>query len=318
MRNSGLTSRLTSGGLPVLRCHYSADASKDPDTPEGAAWVKRAASSYALGTRDPAWLQEYEIVYGALGGTLLFRLWDAYKPYILISPRPLQHLPYAKLYGTYDHGWIHPAAYHVHAVLPDGRKFTIWEFAASQVPMRAIAEIIKGQGVILKSDGRRFDGNPYAGKEVVRIADPAIFERRGVTGDDPHASVGDIYRQKYGVAMERGTRGGDLTVASYLIGDLWLDPEQPKYQIFSTCPHLIWELPRLRHRQISSSVGKTKATPEDLVDKDNDAWDSLKQFLRRFPSTVAPTPPRQMAGTFAHAQKMLHARKPLANRYARR
>lgn len=319
MGQDGLRSRLTSTGLPVLRVHYSADARKDPRTTAGLAWLEQAQQGYPLGLRDPGWRKEMEIEYGALGGQILFALWESYKPFVVIPPiTSLDQLPFAKLYGSYDHGWIHPSVYHVHAVCPGGRKVTLWEFAGSQVPLRAIADIIKGRDVKLHSDGRYFAGNPYAGKEIVRVADPSIFERRGKMNDvDPHASVGDVLRDKYQVTMQKGKKGGDLTVASWLIGDLWLDPEAPTYQIVSTCTQLLYELPRLRHKQLSPHLALRSAAPEQIIDKDNDAWDSMKLFLRLFPSTVAPRPPKSIAGTFAHAQALAR-RRPLRGTYQRR
>ena len=119
------------------------------------------------------------------------------------------------------------------------------------------------------------------------------------------------------MSFQKGHNGGELTIASWLIGDMWADLERPTYQIFNTCTQLIWELPRLRHKNITSVVAKTQNQPEQLVDKDNDAWDSLGQFLRLFPSTVAPKQPKSLVGTFAWHQARLQ-RQPLANTYHRR
>lgn len=317
MARDGLTARLTRSGLPILRVHYTADANKDPRTVEGMRWFVEASTGYPQGAQDPGWLKEMEIVYGAMGGTALFRLWDQYLPHVVIPPFAIEQTPHVKFYGSYDHGHIHNSAYQVHAVLPDGRKFTVWEFAAAQVPVRAIAEIIKGHDVFLPHDGRTFMGNPYAGKEVVRIADPHIFERRGRVSDEPFDSIGDLFRDKYGVHFQKGHNGGELMVASWLVGDLWQDMSAPKYQIFNTCRQLIYELPRLRYKQISAAVARQRAASEQLVDKENDSWDAMCQFLRMFPSTVAPKPARSMYGTFAYFQKQVKGRKPLANAYSR-
>ena len=313
----GLTARLTKSGLPVLRVHYTADARKDPSTTEGKAWLVEASQGYPQGLQDPAWRKEMEIEYGAMGGQALFGLWDYYKPIVVIPPFPIENEPYVKFYGSYDHGWIHPAVYQVHAVLPDGRKFTVWEFAGSMVPPRAIAEIIKGGDVKIVQDGRVFPGNPYAGKEIVKVADPQIFARIGRLTDDPFDSIGDLFRDKYGVTFQKGHKGGELTVAEWLIGDLWLDPDQPRYQIFNTCKHLIAELPRLRYRQSSAMQTRLRDIKEQLVDKDNDSWDTLCQFLRLFPSTVAPKAAKHILGTFAYWQKTVKTKKPFRNTYSR-
>ena len=52
---------------------------------------------------------------------------------------------------------------------------------------------------------------------------------------------------------------------------------------------MIWEIGRQRHKDVSAKVGLNRDQPEQLVDKDNHAWDGLKMFLQRFP----PTPKTQ-------------------------
>lgn len=307
----GLTSRITTGGIPVLRVHYSADPHKDE------TWVQRAAQGYPQGTADPAWQKEMEIQYAAMGGQALFALWNFYKDFVIVQPFDIASQPHVRFYGTYDHGWVHKSAYLVHAVLPDGRKFTVWECVADKLPVRAMAEIIKGHDVRLVTDGRVFKGNPYAGREIMKVADPQIFAKTGHLSDQPFQSIGEMFRQKYNVAFIPGKKGGELTVAEWLIGDLWNDPERPKYQIFSSCTQLLWELPRLRYKQISAVQARTKNSPDQLIDKDNDAWDSLGQFLRLFPGVTAPRPATSLHGTFAWAQKLLKERQPLRNSYVR-
>ncbi len=317
MARSGLTARITKDGNPVLRVHYSADTRKDPRTPEGFAWLERAAQGYKGGMQSADWRQEMEIVYGAKGGQPLFPYFEQEKPWIVCDPFPIQQVPGVKFYGTYDHGNVHKSSYQVHAMVPGGKRYTVWEFAEAMVPLQAIAEVIKGHPVTLQRDGRSFDGNPYAGREVVKYADPQIFERRGKLTEADFASIGDRFRDQYQVYFQKGAHGGQLTCAEMLIGDLWLEPGQPKYQIFSTCTNLLWELPRLRHKTVSPLHLRTKGPAEGLVDKDDDSWDSLCHFLRLFPVTVAPRQERQMVGTFAYAQKQIKTRMPLRNSYAR-
>lgn len=316
MSRNGLTSRVTKSGIPVLRVHYSADEHKDPRTEQGQRWLGMIAQGYKGGMNDPLFQKEMEIAYSAMSGQLLFPYWEQERELLTCDPLGLEYVPGVKFYGTYDHGYIHPSVYLVHAVLPDGKKYTVWEFAASMVPVQAIAEIIKGNPVKLEKDGREFKGNPYAGKEIIKICDPHIFERRGSMSDGEFNNVGDVFRDRYGVHFEKGHKGGQLTCASTLLGDLWLDPASPKFQIFRSCKHLIWEIGRLRYQQQSAIQAKNKAAPEKLVDKDDDAWDSLCHFLRRFPSTVAPKDKPKVAGTFLYYQKQMQ-RRSLANSYAR-
>ena len=72
----GLSERVTSGHVPVLRLHYSADPKKRPGTPDGDLWIDLASQGYPGGTSSPRWRKEMEIDYGALGGTRLFSSWE--------------------------------------------------------------------------------------------------------------------------------------------------------------------------------------------------------------------------------------------------
>src|SRR2546422_8508264 len=52
---------------------------------------------------------------------------------------------------------------------------TLWEFYASNVPVSAIAKIIKGDAVCLP-DGRRLAGNPFAGQETFKRSEEHTSE----------------------------------------------------------------------------------------------------------------------------------------------
>jgi len=104
--------------------------------------------------------------------------------------------------------------------------------------------------------------------------------------------------EKEGVLFDPGERGGDLTVASWLLGDFWRDPMKPGYRITSNCPKLIWEIGKLRHKEISARVGLHRDQPEQLEDKDNHGWDALKMFLKRFPPKPQGERAKEIPGTF--------------------
>ena len=66
----GLSERITTGGMPVLRLHYSADPEKRPGTEKGDHWLSQAVQGYAGGLNAPRWRKEMEIDYGAMMGTM--------------------------------------------------------------------------------------------------------------------------------------------------------------------------------------------------------------------------------------------------------
>lgn len=288
-----LTNRITSGGVHVVRLHYAADADKDPSTPQGAAWANQQLKGYPRGLQDKDWLKEMEIIYSAGGGQNVFERFSEWRTGSNIFIPPAPDLTGAKLYASYDHGWTNPAAYLVHAVYPGGLKRTIWEFYAPEVPVSMIAEVIQGNAVTTP-DGRRFEGNPYAGRESFKISDPEIDRRTQSMYDGTNKSVARLF-QDHGVHFTMGERGDDGMVINWLLGNLWADPEQPYYQICSNCRYLIWELSRLQYPKINYARNRK----EDIVDKDNHAWDALKYFLKRFPTTGKPKPKPSDANTFA-------------------
>lgn len=68
----GASTRRTSIGWKVIRVHYSADEAKDPRTAQGAKWLAEAKK----GMSEARWRKEFEIDYGALGGTAVFPEFD--------------------------------------------------------------------------------------------------------------------------------------------------------------------------------------------------------------------------------------------------
>lgn len=311
----GLSERLTSGGLPVLRLHYSADPKKCPGTPTGDAWLASASEGYAGGTNSPRWRKEMEIDYGALSGTKLFPMWEQWRANGRIVIAPFDPIGY-RLYGSYDHGWRHPSCYLVHGINSDGFIVTLWECWASHVPYQAWGKIIKGESVRVAGCGsschpeiREFPGNPYAGRELFKVADRSIWAEDKPQYDGTMKSTARLFRGE-GVFFIPGEQGGDTTVAEWLIGHYWRDPLKPLYRITTACPKLIWELGQQRHKDVSEQVALRRAQPEELVDKDNDAFDAMKYFLMKFP----PTPPEKKAAqrpaSFAWWRKVATTHQP--------
>lgn len=297
----GLSTRLTSAKIPVLRVHYSSDPSKRPGTPEGDAWIARSSAAYPGGVNSPRWKRELEIEWGALSGMRLFPLWEQWVAAGRIVIQPFEPTGY-KLYGSYDHGWRNPCSYHVYGVNSDGDIVVLYEVYGSTIGVLNTAKLIKGDDVTL-SDGRRIKGNPFAGRETWRIADPQLWAEDQPMNDGTNKSVADLFRRN-GVVFQRGERGGDTMVAEWLHGHFWKDPEKPLLRITTDCPKLIWELSLQRHKEISARVGLNQDQPEELVDKDNHAWDDFKMFLKRFPPKYKPAQSSQSPNTFHWWRKL--------------
>ncbi len=289
------TLRRTGSGMPVFRVGFEADPAKRPGTESGDEWIRRVSSKYPKGTEDPRFLKEYRFDYGAMGGTKLFPLWEEWKSRGTIVIAPFEPIEY-KIFASYDHGWRNPAAFHVYGVDGDGGIVALWEFYAERVGVPHIADIIQGKSVTL-ADGRRFEGNPFAGRESWRLADPQLWAEDQPMSDGTNKSVAELFR-RYGVYFQKGERGGDTMVAEWLHGHFWRDLEHPMFRITTNCPKLIWEIGQQRHKQLSAKTAINKDQPEELVDKDNHAWDNLKFFLKKFPPKPDRGPSRMQANTF--------------------
>ena len=303
----GLSERLTSGRLGVLRLHYSAAEEKRPGTPAGDAWLGDCPG-YPGGIRSPRWRKEMEIEWSAMGGTKLFPDWEQWLALGRIVCEPFTPAGY-RLFGSYDHGWRNPAAFHVHGIGGDGQIVTLWEFYDSNVPTTQLARIILGNDVTL-ADGRRFVGNPFAGQLTFLIADPSMWAEDQAMTDETNKSIAELFRRA-GVYMTKGERGGDTMVAEWLHGHYWRDPAQPLYRICTTCPKLLWEIGRLRHKEFSAKVGQHRDQPEQFVSKDDHAWDGLKMFLQRFPPKPSTAKLPAPANTFTWWKQL--AKKPMGD-----
>ena len=299
----GLTVRVTTAGIPVMRIHYTADPKKRPGTAEGDRWLAQSMQGYPGGMQSPRWRKEMEVDYSAMSGEKLFPLWEVWRTSTPICLPRFTPTGYA-LYGSYDHGWRCKAAYHVHGINGDGKKVTLWEFWADHVPITSIARIIKGETVLVPPGygydvTRTFRGNPYAGQEIWKVADPSLWADDNQQSDGTMKQTAKLFSLE-GVYFLPGTRGGDTTMAELILGTHWRDPMQPTWQIVAeACPGLVSELGQLRLKEFSAQVALNRAQPEELVDKDCDAWDSCKYFHAKFPPRASEPKPSQAPGTFA-------------------
>lgn len=298
---TGISGRETSSALPVLRIHFSADTKKRPGTPEGDAWIARASAAYPGGTNSARWRKEMGIEWGALGGLKLFPEWQEWVARGRIVIQPFDPHGY-KLFASYDHGWRNPLCYTVFGVNYDGDIVALWETYGAGIGVVHMARVIRGENVILP-DGRRLPGNPHAGQEIYRLADPQLWAEDQPMNDGTTKSVAELYR-RHGVFFQKAEKGGDTMVAEWLHGHFWKDPERPLFRVTTLCPNLIWELGQLRHKEFSAKVALTRDQPEELVDKDNHAWDALKFFLKKFPPKPRGERAAERGNSFAWWQKM--------------
>jgi len=310
----GLRTRIDgNSNLFVCRLYHTADDKKNPATPEGRVWMYKEEQGYPGGINGPGWQKEMAIKYTAGGGEKVFPkigMWRGNSSIFIPAPDASLYGQGAQVWASYDHGLVNPCCYLVHLVYPREQDVwyqTVWELYAPGLQVWEIAKIIKGESHTT-SDGRKFKGNPYAGREIIKICDPEI-DRRTQTSRGHSQRVIELFREE-GVSFTKGESGDDLTVADYIKGTLWRDPFRPYYQISESCEFLIWELSKLQHKKTKGFEPKNKN--EGLVAVDDHAWDALKYFLKRFPMGSRQQAPVQRENTFAWWMDL--AKDPLQGR----
>jgi len=260
----------------------------------------REEQGYPGGINGPGWQKEMAIKYTAGGGEKAFPqigIWREHSNIFIPRMDTALNIHDAQVWGSYDHGHVNPCCYLVHLVYPRDQEVwyqTVWELYAPGLQVWEIAKIIKGESHTT-SDGREFKGNPFAGKELIKICDPEIDRRTQQTKGESKRVI-ELFREE-GVIFTKGESGDDLTVVDYMRGTLWRDPWHPHYQISDGCEHLIWELSKLQHKKKKTLAPQNE--PEGFVDVDNHAFDAVKYFLKRFPMGNREQGPVQKEGTFA-------------------
>ncbi len=269
----GIQTGISSEGVQVIRIHYSADPIKDPDTVEGARWIARELQGYR-GKTDPRWRKEMEVDFDAHGGQLLF-------PYMLESLNALFVKPYPandlKLLAGLDYGTRNPSAFEVLAKDSDDKINIAYEYYEAPKKIDETDDEFrarKGYKVLCAA----IKECPYF-KNLDILADPSLWNKTQEASDSKGLmSVADLFLQE-GVVLRPGQRGRDFACYELIDNDLWGNPTNPRLTISQNCPWLWWEMQRLRFGDYSATTQVNQNLKEQIVDKDNHAWDAVKYAI---------------------------------------
>lgn len=266
----GIEQYVSRAGITCLRIHYTADPERNPATVAGSKWLAEAVRGIPGGFNSIAWRQEQEIDWEAAGGELVFPQLQVYRERIVVPPFDIPES--WDVYASYDYGIRNPSAFHIHAVDHDSCIWTVWEMYVVGTGYRDQARHIRGCAY--------YDRLAYP-----PVADPSIWANTQQQSDNAFKSVAQLFAELpvgEQVIFAPGKSGGDITAVERISGDLWRDGENPKWRIFATCPKLIWELQKLRYQEWAAGQAETHGMKEQLVDKDNHAWDGFKMFVNFF------------------------------------
>ena len=282
----GLKVRRTSGGINVMRLHYSIDPERNPEL--NPDWKKTERKKY---TSQADWDREQEIFDEAGGGELVFReTLDTHWDKIVITDPKWKPDPDWKLEAGFDHGRASPTAmlrcyadyegtfYFCGEYYQPGME--IWEHAANLREM---------------PDLRRLE---------TCYADPSIFPLN-VHANVPTRpgerakSVSEIYEENR-IDFLSPFHGdhSDVSFTHRLLAH-WanLDERKPTVRIVCRnycgrplygmhpwdCPNLLWELSRTRRELLSAQQLLNRNTSEAIVQKDDHVRDACKYVLLSHP-----------------------------------
>jgi len=270
-------------GASATAIHYTADDDKDPDTPAGEAWYNRATTAYPGGAESHFWRQHYEIDFEATSAQKLIPFFAEKQQYLVIDPIPIDLQIGWKYYSGFDYGKRNHTVWGVYAIDPHGNRYICDEIAGPGEKLGGVPGI-----------AARMFQNPYftlgAGRSIK--ADPSIWNKNQALGSG-YTSIADLFR-KEGILLQKAPLKGqdaDNVAIERLLYHYWANPENPTLFIFRNCRTHIRQWKKLRYKELSSVVQGTRALVEQLIDKDNDSWDSWK-----YAEAAAPAPKKAVLG----------------------
>ena len=270
----GIQTSVSPEGVQLVRIHYSADLSKDPDTPEGKAWLKRELQGYR-GVNDARWRKEMEVDFDAQGGQLLF-------PYLLSNTDSLFVEPYqvsgTRLISGLDYGVRNPSAFEVLSIDSDNKIHVLWEYYEEPKKAAESDDAFRARKGY-KNLCTGIKSCPYYDENLVIYADPSIWNKSQESMDSKGLmSIADLFKTE-GIQLTRGQRGRDFACYEHIDKNLWLDPKNPLLTISKECPWLWYELQKLRFAEYGAGTQISKNLQEKIVDRDNHAFDAIKYAI---------------------------------------
>lgn len=274
----GIRFYTTSSGIPVLRYHYSAVPRKDRDTLEGKAWFENEINGYEGGEQGVQWRQEMEIDFSVRNSARVWPDFDERMAYIAVPDDDVpEHWP---IFLGYDYGPKEPSVFIVIAFESEDKVYQIDEIWMKDTPIMRQYEMLRSK--------------PYFDRIQWPVwGDPSIWSA-SQQKDEEITSIGDLWRDEYGVEMGRGQNfiGSDAAFIGLLNSVMWADIENPRFQIFESCQETLKELRTLSWRE-TPSTSQEKVRDQKIAGKNVHCFDAMKYvMLETWKGQIAQEPPR--------------------------
>lgn len=292
----GLSVCLKENGQPVLRLHYSALPSRDPETAEGQAWYRDQRKKYSA---QSSWDREQEIVDAAGGGEMLLApTLSQYKDRIIITDEGWEPHPEWECVEGLDHGKTNATCLLKAYIDFEGNIYMAGEYynwrREASPGREAWANDVKLNAPYL---------NALHGIKKPRwaMADPSIFADKELQKDGTYTNAAQIYTENGVPWLRKYEDERDDTTFISRIMEHWGNLEEREPTLFIVCrphldrgqripglhpfdcPNLLWEMRRARTHKLTDRQLLTRNPTEKVVDKDNHARDAFKYLLMLLP-----------------------------------
>jgi hypothetical protein len=260
-------------GYTVAAVHFSADPEKN-----SLDWFQEATRNLTQDKID----QEYHISFESKAGKRVF-------PYLAMNPgrwlvKPREIKKNETIIASLDFGSRNPTAILFHAVDHRGRFHTFSEFYKPSTPSE-IARWLKN--------------HPYWTRCLKVVADPSIFNsnQHDLEGG-AIKSIASMLEELGIYNLEKGEndRIAGLQRMKEMLRYQEAQNLEPYWSISTDCPKLWWELCGLTYRENTDKQRLTKNEEEDVVKKDDHAFDSARYALMSW-NSPSELPERKGTGT---------------------
>lgn len=245
---------LETGGR-VLRVHYTADPTKDPER-DGAQFVSRYSKKFDGGTDGSDWKQEMEIDFLAKSGTRIYENWDASKHIVApLSAEFLENHP-GPYWRAMDYGKRNPTVC-LWFTEYDGQYILFREF---HMPAGKDIEIVKKAIHSLSAES----------EYKFTVIDPRA-DRSDIPGN-VSTPFTLLNTGEYSVnAMKANSSGAGIDLTRQ-----WLF--SGRFVVTSDCPYFIEEIEAYEYEDWSEATGKKHNPKETPLKKNDHCMNAWKYF----------------------------------------
>lgn len=301
----GISRFTTKGGAYGIRVHYSADPTKDPETPVGAAWKRGQIESgaYPGGEDGWRWQQHMEINPAARAGTLCITSFKAVESRAVIDDLTPRDTFGWSFDAGLDWGVLNRAVFELFGMRPDGRRFLLWEFSEPGGEIGGIPGF-----------ARAIQRCPWFRKVNGSIqADPSLWNRDqsgamyagGLTTRAQIFADNDVWLQP---AKLRGQEADEIAIQR-LNHYYWAQPEDPLFFVCKNAKWFLRNVPTTMYEEWSEALAPEKSFKEKMKDLNVDEWDAFKYAEVAWPD-VPKYVPQPEPGTFGHYKMRVAALNP--------